>query len=102
MAGGPAALGGSELSTCWALSEVGWAVGYPGREGVGREGAGSAASPCTCSSIVCLEEMIKVWSLYSGRTGGGFGLGVYTLDLELPAVVLRTCFFLYPRGSVQV
>jgi len=51
-----AALGDSEdpeLSTRWALLEVGLAVGYPGREGVG--GGGSAVLPrCTCSSVVFL------------------------------------------------
>lgn len=55
MAGGLANLGGSEdpeLRSCWALLEVGPAVGDPGREGV--TGGGSAVSMlCTCSSIVC-------------------------------------------------
>ena len=69
MAGWPIALGGSEdpeISTRWALLEVGLAVGYPGREGVG--GGGSTVFPrCTCSSTVCLEERIE------GHLGGSVG-----------------------------
>lgn len=75
MASWVAALGDSEdpeLSTCWALLEVGLAVGYSGREGVGGGGS-TVFSPCTCSSVVCLEERIEMWSLDS--IGGG-GMGV--------------------------
>lgn len=75
MVGEPAALGGSEdpeLSTCWALLEVGWAARYPDRDGVG-DGGSAASPPCTCSSIVCLEEMIEIRSLDSGRVGEGLG-----------------------------
>lgn len=99
MAGGTAALRGSEdpeVGTCWALSEAGLAVGYPGREGVG--GGGSAVSPpCTCSSIVCLEERMEVWSLGSGGTGG---LGVHTLDSELPTESSGLISF-YPQDPGQ-
>lgn len=53
--------------------------------------------PCTCSSIVCLGERIEVWSLYAGEGGGG-GLRVHTLDSELLAMELKTCFSFYPRA----
>lgn len=55
---GAAALGYSEdpgLRTCWVLGEVGLVVGYPDKEGVGGEGS-AVSPPCTCSSIICLEE----------------------------------------------
>lgn len=88
-----AVLGGSEdpeLGTCWALLAVGLAVGYPGREGVG--GGGSAVfPPCTCSSIVCIEERTEVWSLDS--IGDGRDGGPHCRDSEVPKEDPGTCFF---------
>lgn len=77
VAEGSAAPGGSEgpeINTCWALLEVRLAVEYPGRVSVG-DGGSAVSPPCTCSSMVCLEERIEVWSLDSG---GAWGRGTHS------------------------